>query len=214
MVTFLISQLAERFSLSRSTLLYYDAIGLLTPSLRSEAGYRLYSESDFLRLERVVLFRSLGVPLKEIATYLDTPENSPLSLLLKRMVDLNREIERLRDQQRTILDMIEADGSLAGIRPRLHLFESFGRSLGIERSGYLEVHRAFERASPDLHRRFLGFLGFKPEEIRRLIGGLQDGTPALGTGTSGKREAELPRGESRAGQAEARVDAERGRETI
>lgn len=169
MSTYLVSRLAELFGLSRSTLLYYDSIGLLVPSLRSEAGYRLYSDADRQRLERIVLFRNLGVPLKEISTHLDAQEDGTLSLLLKRMISLNREIEQLKDQQRAILDMIEADGSLEGIRPRMHLFESFGRSLGIRADAYDEVHRAFEKASPALHRRFLRYLGFSPEEIRRLI---------------------------------------------
>lgn len=169
MANYLISRLAELFGLSRSTLLYYDAIGLLVPRMRSPAGYRLYSEKDRQRLEQIVLFRSLGVPLNEIGTHLDAPEDSTLSLLLKRMLSLNRDIEQLRDQQRAILDMIEADGSLASIRPRMHLFEGFARSLGIRRGAYHEVHRAFERASPELHRRFLRYLGFSPGEIRRLV---------------------------------------------
>ena len=49
-----ISQLARRFGLSRSTLLYYDSIGLLSPSARSDANYRLYSRNDIERMERVI----------------------------------------------------------------------------------------------------------------------------------------------------------------
>ena len=43
---FLITELAREFGLSRSTLLYYNRIGLLRPAGRSMAGYRLYSTKD------------------------------------------------------------------------------------------------------------------------------------------------------------------------
>jgi DNA-binding transcriptional MerR regulator len=45
-----ISALARRFSLSRSTLLYYDSIGVLAPTSRSRAGYRLYGDDAVRRL--------------------------------------------------------------------------------------------------------------------------------------------------------------------
>ena len=66
-----ISQLAKRFSLSRSTLIYYDKAGLLKPSGRSHANYRVYSDRDIEKLERIALFRSAGVPLSTIAEIID-----------------------------------------------------------------------------------------------------------------------------------------------
>src|SRR5437762_1393306 len=50
---------------------HYDEIGLVKPSQRSPAGYRLYDESDALRLQQVLVLRELGVPLDEIAGVLD-----------------------------------------------------------------------------------------------------------------------------------------------
>lgn len=49
-----ISQLAQQFGLSRSTLLYYDRIGLLSPSARSEAGYRQYSPANLKFFLKIV----------------------------------------------------------------------------------------------------------------------------------------------------------------
>jgi DNA-binding transcriptional MerR regulator len=46
MKTYSISKLARAFGLSRSTLLYYDRIGLLAASGRTGSGYRCYSEKD------------------------------------------------------------------------------------------------------------------------------------------------------------------------
>src|SRR5262245_19662656 len=53
MKTYSISRLARAFGLSRSTLLYYDRIGLLAPSGRTGSGYRSYSEKDYRQLERI-----------------------------------------------------------------------------------------------------------------------------------------------------------------
>ena len=52
---------------------YYDRIGLLRPSARTEAGYRLYAEADLARLQQILLFRELEFPLKQIKTILDSP---------------------------------------------------------------------------------------------------------------------------------------------
>lgn len=52
--------------ISVRTLQYYDHIGLLSPATRSEAGYRLYSDDDMKRLQRILLLRELDFPLKSI----------------------------------------------------------------------------------------------------------------------------------------------------
>lgn len=52
--------------ISVRTLQYYDHIGLLSPATRSEAGYRLYSDDDMRRLQRILLLRELDFPLKSI----------------------------------------------------------------------------------------------------------------------------------------------------
>ena len=61
-----IGKLSKRVGLSRSTLRYYDKIGFLHSSLKSETGYRLYDENDAARLERAIILRNAGVPLRQI----------------------------------------------------------------------------------------------------------------------------------------------------
>ena len=53
------------------TLHHYEEIGLLVPSGRSAAGYRLYTDSDIDRLTRILYYRELGFPLDAIAQLLD-----------------------------------------------------------------------------------------------------------------------------------------------
>lgn len=67
-----IGQLSKAFGLSRSTLLYYDKIGLLMPSARTSAGYRSYSEEDRKRLEQICLYRETGISLEDMKIILDT----------------------------------------------------------------------------------------------------------------------------------------------
>jgi len=64
---------AEQFGVTVRTLHHYDQIGLLLPSERTRAGYRLYTGDDITRLQNVVVYRRLGFPLEEIAVLLDEP---------------------------------------------------------------------------------------------------------------------------------------------
>ena len=69
-----VGQVAERFGITVRSLHHYDEIGLLQPSGRSLAGYRLYTEPDLIRLQHVVVYRRLGFALEQIALLLDHPE--------------------------------------------------------------------------------------------------------------------------------------------
>ena len=86
-----IGELATQTGLSIRTLRYYDEIGLLVPSHRTEAEYRLYSEADIARLQQILSLRQLGFALKEIRECLENPEFS-----LPKVIDLH--LERLQQQ--------------------------------------------------------------------------------------------------------------------
>jgi len=70
-LTFTVGEVAARFGLTVRTLHHYDETGLLHPSERSAAGYRLYTESDLVRLQHIVVYRRLELPLDEIRGLLD-----------------------------------------------------------------------------------------------------------------------------------------------
>ena len=164
-----IGRIGEIFNISRSTLLYYDAIGLLSPSSRSPAGYRLYSGADKRKLEQVRMFRDLGVPLRSIRSFLDRKGDKLTPVLLKRLLAINSQICALRGQQRSILSMIETEGTLKGSKKTLRAHAPLGREAGITEENYRMVHRTFQKAAPAEHRRFLRHLGFTAAEIRRFV---------------------------------------------
>lgn len=79
-----VSQLA---GISIRTLQYYDRINLLHPSGHTDAGYRLYDNSDLERLQQILLFRELEFPLKEIRKIIDSPEFDK-NIALKQQIEL------------------------------------------------------------------------------------------------------------------------------
>ncbi|HZV74746.1 MAG TPA: MerR family transcriptional regulator [Conexibacter sp.] len=69
-----VGDVARLASVSVRTLHHYDEVGLLPPSGRSEAGYRLYSAMDLERLRQILFYRELGFGLDEIAQILADPD--------------------------------------------------------------------------------------------------------------------------------------------
>jgi MerR family transcriptional regulator, thiopeptide resistance regulator len=78
---FTVGDLARLTGVTVRALHHYDELGLVVPSQRSAAGYRLYGDADILRLQQVLLFRELGLPLDEIAAVLDDPHYDPIDAL-------------------------------------------------------------------------------------------------------------------------------------
>lgn len=66
-----VGQVAQTFGVTVRTLHHYDAQGLVVPSARTHAGYRLYTDADLARLASVVTYRRLGLPLSEVRALLD-----------------------------------------------------------------------------------------------------------------------------------------------
>ena len=76
---------------------YYDRIGLLRPSDRSDAGYRLYADADLERLQQILLFRELEFPLKQIREILDSPGFDRIKALEQQIVLLKLKKEHLNN---------------------------------------------------------------------------------------------------------------------
>lgn len=72
-MAFTVGELAKLTGITVRTLHHYDEVGLVRPSQRTSAGYRLYDDGDVLRLQQVLLLRELELPLDEIAAVLDDP---------------------------------------------------------------------------------------------------------------------------------------------
>ena len=86
--TYLAHEFAKRAGVTIRALHHYDRLGLLKPSGRTRAGYRVYSDRDFARLEQIVALKFIGFPLSQIR-----------ELLRRKDTDLRVELR----QQRRIL---------------------------------------------------------------------------------------------------------------
>ena len=89
-----IGELAKRSGLTVRALHHYDAIGLLCPSARSEAGYRLYNRDDIARLHQVQALRRFGVSLADIGTFLASPASSLSNIVEQQIAALTRQIDQ------------------------------------------------------------------------------------------------------------------------
>jgi DNA-binding transcriptional MerR regulator len=97
-----VSQVAKMAGVSVRTLHHYDQIGLLKPSARTEAGYRLYGEPELLRLQQILFFKELDIPLDEVRQILDDPGFDQVAALEHHRQLLHRRMERLKRLLKTI----------------------------------------------------------------------------------------------------------------
>ncbi len=164
-----VGKVAKMFNLSRTTLLYYDSIGLLTPAVRSSKRYRIYSDSDIEKLRKIVLYKDAGVPLGEIDKLISASENSFVSIIMRRLDELNKELSLIKAKQNTIVNIL----------CNVNLFRTFVNidqeawrevlsSVGMSKEQAIKWHVDFEHNSPEQHRNLLLALGIPEDEADKM----------------------------------------------
>lgn len=120
-----VGEVARIAKTSVRTLHHYDSLGLVEPSARTEAGYRIYTDRDLGRLQQVLLFKELGFSLDGIGRIVNDPGFDPLEALVSQrelVVQKMRRTERLLALlDRTILAM---EGGISMTKEEM--FEVFG----------------------------------------------------------------------------------------
>ena len=128
--TYRVAKVAAIAGVTVRTLHHYDAIDLLKPSARSQAGYRLYTDGDLLRLQQILIQRELGLPLEQVRRVLDDPAFNLHEALLAQKAAL----ETRAANTRALLDAVDAalrkiDNPSTLTRtdkaPMQHLFQGF-----------------------------------------------------------------------------------------
>lgn len=105
-----VKELSRLTGLTSRTLRYYDSIGLLCPQRGRDNGYRLYGPEEVDRLQQILLYRGIGMPLEEIKKLLDTPgfdRESALREHLDRLQERRREVDALIRAVQSTLNAIE-----------------------------------------------------------------------------------------------------------
>src|SRR5689334_14336449 len=108
-----VGRVADELGVTVRTLHHYDEIGLVVPSERSPAGYRLYTADDLTRLQHVVVYRRLGFGLEEVALLLDHPEGVEQHLRRQRAAVAHR-LDEMRELVAAIDKALEKEAS--GVR--------------------------------------------------------------------------------------------------
>ena len=166
---FTVGRLARSFGLSRSTLLYYDTIGLLQPSGRSASNYRVYTVEDAERLKQICTYREAGLPLKDIAELLDAAKDEPVGILEQHLEALGGEIAKYREQQRVVVRLLQNRTRFDTVRVMdKERWVALLKATGLDAEDMMRWHAEFERMAPEAHRDFLASLGIKPEEIESI----------------------------------------------
>lgn len=118
-----VGQVASLAGVSVRTLHHYDAIGLLSPRARSEAGYRLYANGDLERLQRILAYRELGFELDAIRELLADPDDD--AHLRRQAALLDRRAKRLDAMRATLRKTMEARKMGVNLTPK-EMLEVFG----------------------------------------------------------------------------------------
>ena len=89
------------------TLRYYDEIGLLKPTGLTEAGYRLYDDRALEKLQQIMFFRELGIPLADIKNIMGDPDYDKEQALLAQ----KKLLEQKRNRLNGIIELITDVGN-------------------------------------------------------------------------------------------------------
>ena len=196
-----VKEVAKLTGVSVRALHYYDEIGLLVPSARTGAGYRIYDDTDLLRLQQILIGRELGLSLEEIRRFLDDPCFDHEKALLQQKRQLTERAVRTETMIRAVEAALAAlhDARKETAMSMNQIFDGFDPSGYEEEAQQRWGHTEAFRASVKRTRRYT------PDDWKRCLteqaAVYADANSAL---TSGKA-AESP---------EARAIAERHRLAI
>jgi DNA-binding transcriptional MerR regulator len=164
-----VSQIARRFALSRTTILYYESCGLLKPAHRTGANYRRYGEKEARVLEQICLYRSIGLSVSSIRAMLSNPNTDVASLLRRRLQELDSDIQRLRGHQRVILQLLQNKSILRRTKNMSkEKWVAIMKASGFKEDDMRRWHREFEKAAPEDHAEFLAYLHIPALEIKSI----------------------------------------------
>jgi DNA-binding transcriptional MerR regulator len=178
-----VRQLAKLAGVTVRTLHHYDQIGLLRPGARTAAGYRLYGEADLLRLQQILLFREMDVPLEQIREILDDPQFDLVQALRGHRQTLQARAARLETMLHTVdktIAKLTEDTTMLTVE---ELYEGFSkedaeryRREARENWGK-EMVEATEQRARTMSKAQWQAVGQQGEAATQLMASLMDKTP-------------------------------------
>lgn len=196
-----IQQLSRLSGVTTRALRWYDKIGLLKPSRRTEGGYRRYGPAEVDRLQDVLYYRALGVELAQVKAILDDPSFDRLAVLRGHLAALKEEqgrIQRLiHSVQETILTQ-ERNEIMLDERKfeafKRQALEEYGRTFEAEsreKYGDIEVDEMITRIKGVTRERYAEWERLGKEILEKLSAAVAAGADPAGE--AGKEIAALHR---------------------
>ena len=183
-----VGRVADLANVTVRTLHHYDEIGLVRPSRRTSAGYRVYAEADIVRLQQVLLYRRVGFGLDAIAELIDDPQVDAVGHLRRQralLLDRGTEIEAM---VAAIDKQLEARTMGMNLTPAEQL-EVFGTDKvggewadeARERWGETDAYQQSQRRTADYTKEDWVRLKSEADEgLRAFAHALRAGLPATG----------------------------------
>jgi DNA-binding transcriptional MerR regulator len=179
-----VGELSTLAGVSVRALHHYDEIGLLMPSGRSDAGYRLYSYADLERLQEILVWRQLGFALEDIRALLDDSEHDRETALRRQRELVESELERLGATARALDAALAAHRQGERMTPK-SMFKDFDPSQyeeeTRERWGHTDAYReSARRAAGYGESEFVQIRAEADAVVADFAGLLAAGQPARG----------------------------------
>ena len=175
-----VKEVSHLSGVSVRTLHHYDAIGLLTPSIRTEAGYRLYDEQALERLQMILLYRELRFPLAQIREILDSPD-------FNRDLALQQQIQLLQLQKERLEQLLDLACSIQKTGESKMDFSAFDTSKLDDYAaqakaawGNTGAYREYEEKAKGRSKETEAMVGAQLMEIFREFGAIRHQPPECG----------------------------------
>jgi len=175
-----VKKLSQLAGVSVRTLHLYDKMGLLKPSVRTEARYRLYGEKELLRLQQILFYRELDIPLKDIQTILDDPEFD----LLKALEAHKKALLARKERINTLVGTIEK--TLITLKNKTMLeVEDLYKGLPVEKLKAYREEAMSKWGKQTIEEVENALRSFSKEDMETTKAALKDTTERLGALMSG-----------------------------
>lgn len=149
-----VKHISEITGVGIRTLRYYDEIGLLKPTAFTDAGYRLYDDKALERMQEILFFKELEIPLEEIRIILDNPNYDRKQTLLTQKMLLEQKRNRLNGIIELISDVMRGVNTMSfeafneqDVNTIIdHTFECMSKEMleeQIQKHGSLEKYREY-----------------------------------------------------------------------
>jgi DNA-binding transcriptional MerR regulator len=163
-----IARAARAVGLSRTTLMYYERLGLVRPVRRLGSRYRTFRPGDLQALFLIARWRAIGLPLTTIRRLLEHRDEAPQALR-DHLRALDKSITALQGQRHLTREMLGNPARADAKAPLTKAaWTAMFRSIGMSEAQMRAWHGQFERSNSAGHVEFLRSLGIGRAEIGRI----------------------------------------------